>query len=162
MRGLTSASIKTSIYQQEKEKYFPSEWYRRAAVASGAALVGAALLTLTGCANAPVPTEQLAVSKTQIESATTAGGTEFAPLELKMAREKLDAANRAVTDKEYEKAARLASEAQVDAKLAETKALSAKAQKSVAETQEHLRTMLQEVNRNSQQQQQQLELQREQ
>jgi hypothetical protein len=162
MRGLNSASIKTSIYQQKIEKPFVPEWCQRVAVASGAGLIGVALLALAGCANAPIPTEQLAVSKTQIESATTAGGTEFAPLELKMAREKLDAANVAVTEEKYEKAGRLAAEAQVDAKLAETKALSAKAQKSVAETQDHLRTMLQEVNRNSQQQQQQLDQQRDQ
>ena len=160
MRGLTSASNKTSIYQQQAEKPFLAGLYRRVVLASGAGLMGAALLALTGCANAPIPTEQLAVSKTQIDSATTAGGTEFAPLELKMANEKLDAANRAVEKKEYDKAARLAAEAQVDAKLAETKALSAKAQKAVAETQDHLRTMLQEVNRNSQQQQEQLEQQR--
>jgi hypothetical protein len=157
MRGLTSASIKTSIYQQNTEKPFLMGIYRRAVLVSGAGLVGAALLALAGCASAPIPTEQLAVSKTQIESATTAGGTEFAPLELKTAREKLDAANRAVAEKDYEKAARLASEAQVDAKLAETKALSAKAQKAVAETQDHLRTMLQEVNRNSQHEQEQLD-----
>lgn len=162
MRGLTSASIKTSIYQQKNGNPFMADLYRRIVVASGAGLVGAALLVLTGCAGAPIPSEQLAVSKTQIDSATTAGGTEFAPLELKTANEKLEAANRAVADKQYDKAARLASEAQVDAKLAETKALSAKAQKAVAETQDHLRTMLQEVNRNSQQQQQQLEKQLEQ
>lgn len=162
MRGLNSASIKTSIYQQEDEKSLRSGIHRRFVFASCAGLVGVTLLALAGCASAPIPTEQLAVSKTQIDSANTAGGTEFAPLELKMAREKLDAANKAVADKDYDKAARLASEAQVDAKLAETKALSAKAQKAVAETQEHLRTMLQEVNRNSQQQQDRLEQQREQ
>jgi hypothetical protein len=162
MRGLTSASIKTSIYQEKIEKPLLPEWSRGVVIASGAALLGAAMLTLTGCASTPVPTEQLAVSKTQIESATTAGGTEFAPLELKMAREKLDAANRAVSEKDNEKAARLASEAQVDAKLAETKALSGKAQKAVAETQDHLRTMQHEVNRNTQQQQEQLEQQRDQ
>lgn len=158
MRGLTSsASIKTSIYQQQAEKPVFMGIARRVAFTSCTAFVGVALLALTGCASAPIPTEQLAVSKTQIDSATTAGGTEFAPLELKMAREKLDAANKAVADKDYDKAKRLASEAQVDGKLAETKALSAKAQKAVAETQSHLRTMLQEVNRNSQQQQDQLD-----
>jgi hypothetical protein len=99
----------------------------------------------------------LAVSKTAIESATTAGGTEFAPLELKAARDKLEAANQAVANKDYDKAAALASEAQVDAKLAETKALSAKAMKSVAETQDNLRSMLQEINRNNTQQQEQLQ-----
>jgi hypothetical protein len=125
---------------------------------AGISYVGAiaiAFLTLAGCASAPVPTEQLAVSKVAVDSATTAGGTEFAPLELKAANDKLAAANQAVAEKNYEKAAALASEAQVDAKLAETKALSAKAQKSVAETQDNLRSMLQEINRSSQQQQEQ-------
>lgn len=112
---------------------------------------------LAGCASTPVPTEQLAVSKAAVDSATTAGGTEFAPLELKAAHDKLDAANKAVADKDNEKAAALASEAQVDAKLAETKALSAKAMKSVAETQDNLRSMLQEINRNNTQQQEQLQ-----
>lgn len=159
MRGSQSASIKTSIYQQRDNPLLLSNLYDKVVTISSASLVGALLLALGGCASAPIPTEQLAVSKTQIDSATTAGGTEFAPLELKTARDKLEAANRAVEAEQYDKAARLASEAQVDAKLAETKALSAKAQKAVAETQDHLRTILQEVNRNSQQQQQQLEQQ---
>jgi hypothetical protein len=111
----------------------------------------ATLLALVGCASAPIPTEQFAVSKTAIDSATTAGATEYAPLEIKTARDKLDAAQRAVDEKEYRKSAALAEEAQVDAKLAETKALSAKAKKSVAETQDNLRTLLEEVNRNTKQ-----------
>lgn len=159
MRGSTSASIKTSIYQQRDKNVFIATLYDKVAFISSASLVGAMLLALGGCASAPIPTEQLAVSKTQIESATTAGGTEFAPLELKAARDKLEAANRAVEAKEYDKAARLAAEAQVDARLAETKALSGKAQKAVAETQDNLRTILREVNRNSQQQQQLLDQQ---
>jgi hypothetical protein len=133
----------------------------RGAVGIAPLIRGIAALTflaaLSGCASAPVPTEQLAVSKTAIDSATTAGGTEFAPLELKAARDKLEAANQAVANKDYDKAAALASEAQVDAKLAETKALSAKAMKSVAETQDNLRSMLQEINRNNTQQQEQLQ-----
>ncbi|HSB97102.1 MAG TPA: DUF4398 domain-containing protein [Spongiibacteraceae bacterium] len=131
--------------------------YRRLALSAGAGALIFALLAIAGCASAPVPTEQLAVAKTAIESATTAGGTEFAPLELKAAHDKLEAANKAVADKHNEEAANLASEAQVDAKLAETKALSAKAQKSVAETQDNLRSMLQEVNRSGQIQQEQQE-----
>lgn len=115
------------------------------------------IAALSGCASAPVPSEQLAVSKAAVDSATSAGGTEFAPLELKAARDKLEAANRAVANKDYETAAALASEAQVDAKLAETKALSAKAMKSVAETQDNLRSMLKEINRSSTQQQEQLQ-----
>ena len=159
MRGLNPVSThKTSIYRQQDDKPSMTNLYHRIAVAAGAGALVVAFLAMAGCASAPIPTEQFAVSKNAIDSATTAGGTEFAPLELKAARDKLEAANQAVTEKNYQKAANLASEAQVDAKLAETKALSAKAQKSVAETQDNLRSMLQEVNRNGQQQQEQQEL----
>jgi hypothetical protein len=158
MRGLNSASTyKTSLYGQQGDKPLMANLYHRVAVSAATGAVAVVFLAMAGCASAPVPTEQLAVSKSAIDSATTAGGTEFAPLELKAARDKLEAANQAVASKHYEQAANLASEAQVDAKLAETKALSAKAQKSVAETQDNLRSMLQEVNRNGQQQQEQQE-----
>jgi septal ring factor EnvC (AmiA/AmiB activator) len=136
MRGLDSASThKTSIYRQPDDGQHLG-FYHRVLVAAGVGIVAVALLAA-------------------IEGATTAGGTEYAPLELKSARDKLEAANQAVADENYEKAAMLASEAQVDAKLAETKSMSAKAQKAVAETQDNLRTMLNEINRNSQQQQEQ-------
>jgi septal ring factor EnvC (AmiA/AmiB activator) len=158
MRGLNSMTTqKVSIYEAKNQGRGTPSLYRRVAFAGCAGVVAITLLALSGCASTPVPTEQLAVSKTAVESATTAGGTEFAPLELKAARDKLEAANKAVAEKNNERAALLASEAQVDAKLAETKAESAKAQKAVAETQDNLRTMLQEVNRNSQQQIQQQE-----
>lgn len=156
MRGLNPAFIhKTSIYSQAyADTPFIDSFCRVVVLTACAGLMVVALTALSGCASAPIPTEQLAVSKAAVDSATTAGGTEFAPLEIKAAHDKLDAANRAVTDKDYDKAARLAAEAQVDAKLAETKALSAKAQKAVAETQDNLRSMLHEINRSSQQQDQ--------
>jgi uncharacterized protein DUF4398 len=158
MRGLNPATTqKISIYAEKNAGRAAASIYRRVAFAGCAGVMAITLLALSGCASAPVPTEQLAVSRSAVDSATTAGGTEFAPLELKAARDKLEAANKAVAEENYEKAAMLASEAQVDAKLAETKAQSAKAQKAVAETQDNLRTMLQEVNRNSQQQIQQQE-----
>lgn len=117
-----------------------------------AALTIFSLAALSGCASAPIPTEQFAVSQSAIESATAAGAPEYAPLDIKNARDKLTAAQRAVDKKEYPAAAALAEEAAVDAKLAETKAESAKAQKSVSELQGNLRTLMDEINRNSQQQ----------
>lgn len=108
--------------------------------------------TLTGCASAPIPSEQFAISQAAIDSATTAGAPEYAPLEIKSARDKLTAAQRAVETKEYSAAAALSEEASVDAKLAETKAESEKAKKSVGALQDHLRTLNDEMQRNSQQQ----------
>jgi hypothetical protein len=103
-----------------------------------------------GCADTPAPTEQIAVSKNAVESASSSGGTEFAAVELRAAQDKLALANQAMSQKEYEQARLLAEEAQVDAKLAETKARSEKAQKAVQETQEGLRVLQDELNRNTQ------------
>jgi hypothetical protein len=55
-----------------------------------------AALFITGCASIPAPTEQIAVSKVAVESANSAGGNEFAPVQLKSAMDKLDAAERHV------------------------------------------------------------------
>lgn len=109
-------------------------------------------IALAGCASAPIPSEQFAISQSAIDSATAAGASEFAPLEIKSARDKLAAAQKAVEKKEYEAAAALAEESSVDAKLAQVKSETEKAQKSVSELDDHLRTLLDEVKRNSQQQ----------
>jgi hypothetical protein len=126
--------------------------FLHASVTAGGATAVATLIALTGCANAPIPSEQFAISQAAIDSANTAGASEYAPLEIKSARDKLAAAHSAVENKEYPAAAALAEEASVDAKLAETKAESEKAKKSVSDIQDNLRTLLNEVNRNSQQQ----------
>lgn len=125
------------------------------AAATGATTTAlAVVLALAGCASAPIPTEQFALAQAGIESAATAGATEYAPLELKTARDKLAAAQRAVDAKEYPAASALAEEASVDAKLAQTKAESQKAEKSARDIQDSLKTLLDEINRNTQQQMQ--------
>lgn len=77
-----------------------------------------AALLMAGCAGIPAPTEQLAVSKDAVESASSAGGNEYAPLQLKSAMDKMDAAQQAMTAENYALAKQLAEEAQVDAQLA--------------------------------------------
>ncbi|MEQ1544568.1 DUF4398 domain-containing protein [Methyloglobulus sp.] len=102
-----------------------------------------------GCASIPAPTEQMAVSKVAVTNATSAGGNEFAPLLLKSAMDKMDAAERAMTAEDYLKARQLAEQAQVDAQLAATKARSAKAQKAATALQEGNRVLRQEIDRNA-------------
>lgn len=105
---------------------------------------------LAGCASTPVPTSEIAVSKTALESAMSAGGAEFAPVELKTAQDKLARAEKLVADKDndrYEEARRLAIEASVDAKAAETRALTAKSEKSLQESQEGRRALQEEMQR---------------
>ncbi|KAB2970414.1 DUF4398 domain-containing protein [Zoogloea sp.] len=109
-------------------------------------LAGLGLL-IAGCAGLPAPTEQLAVSTAAVSRAGGAGGGEMAPTEMQMAREKLAKAQQAMTDEDYGTARDLAREAQVDAQLAEAKALSAKARKAADELNEGNRVLRDEMDR---------------
>ena len=118
------------------------QWYRVAGV------IGCAAVFMTGCAtNFPPPTEQLAVSKSALANAVSAGGNEFAAVEMRAAQEKMERANQAVAKEDYETARRLAEEAQADARLAEKKADSAKAQKAAVAMQDDIRVLREEINR---------------
>ena len=105
-------------------------------------------IIIAGCAGAP-PTEQMAVSKVAVTTATSAGGNEFAPLALRSAMEKMDAAEKAMAEEEYPLARQLAEEAQVDAQLAAATARSAKAQKAANALQESNRVLRNEIDRNA-------------
>ena len=114
----------------------------------GVSVAGAVFIA--GCASIPAPTEQIAVSKDAVTNATSAGGNEYAPVSLKSAMDKMDAAQRAMAEKDYLRARNLAEEAQVDAQLAAVTARSAKAQKAVRELQEDNRVLRQEIDRKTQ------------
>jgi hypothetical protein len=107
-------------------------------------------LLITGCASIPAPTEQIAVSKVALESANGSGGNEFAPVLLKSAMDKLDAAEQAMRTEDYALAKQLAEQAQVDAQLAGATARSAKAQKAASALLEGNRVLRQELNRKTQ------------
>ncbi|WP_258364289.1 DUF4398 domain-containing protein [Nitrosomonas sp. Nm84] len=102
---------------------------------------------LVGCASTPAPTEQIATSKTAIDTALSAGGNEFAPLQLKSAIDKMEGAKHAMGDKNYVLARQLAEEAQIDAQLAEAMARTNKAQKAAEALQESSRVLRQEIDR---------------
>ena len=112
------------------------------------AIVGAAIF-MAGCASTPPPLEQMAVSRAEVSNANSAGGNEFAPIQLKSAMEKMDAAERAMTEKNYVLARQLAEQAQVDAQLAGAIARSAKAQKAADALQEDSRVLRKEIDRKS-------------
>ena len=104
-------------------------------------------VAVAGCASVPAPTEQMAVSKSAIANAVSAGGPEYAPVEMRSAQDKMDRANRAMNKEEYVSARSLAEEAQADARLAETKAQAGKAQKAASVTQDDTRVLREEMNR---------------
>jgi len=109
-----------------------------------------AVALLVGCSSMKTPaTVDVAVSKAAVDSAVNAGGAEFAPLEMELARTKMAAANKAMVDKDYKLAASLANEAQADAKLAQGKANSAKAQAAADALQDNLRVLREELDRAS-------------
>jgi hypothetical protein len=113
-------------------------------------LFGATVLLTLGCSSMKTPaTADVAVSKAAVENAASAGGTEFAPIEMSAAREKLALANQAMLAKNYKQAIELATQAQADAKLAQGKANSAKAQAAANALQDDIRILREELDRAS-------------
>lgn len=112
--------------------------------------IGVTALILSACAGLPAPTEQIAVSKVAVSNAVSAGSNEFAPLPLKLAMDKMDNAERAMTAEDYLLARRLAEQAQVDAQLAAATSRSVKAQKAASALQESNRVLRKEIDRNAQ------------
>ncbi|MEO6354169.1 MAG: DUF4398 domain-containing protein [Burkholderiaceae bacterium] len=113
-----------------------------------AVLCGAVVVLTVGCSSMKTPaTASVAVSKAAVENASGAGAAEFAPLEMNSAREKMALANKAMTAKNYKLANDLAIQAQADAKLAQSKANSAKAQTAADALQDDIRILREELNR---------------
>jgi uncharacterized protein with von Willebrand factor type A (vWA) domain len=106
-----------------------------------------AALLLAACASTPAPTEQMALSRAAVSNATSAGGNEYAPVQLKSAVDKMDAAERAMSAKDYVRARQLAEQAQVDAQVAEATARSAQAKKAADAVQDDSRILRQEIDR---------------
>lgn len=103
---------------------------------------------LAGCAiHEPVPEKEITLATQSIAQAESSGAVEFAPVELKAAREKLSQAKLSMDKEENLKAKQLADEAMVDANLAEAKARSAKSQKVVEELKASIRVLREEMNR---------------
>ncbi len=113
-----------------------------------ACLVTLFMVVMAGCATqVPAPEKQVTLATQSIAQAESSGAVEFAPVELKSARDKLSQAKIAMDKEENLKAKLLADEAMVDANLAEAKARSAKAQKVVEEFKESINVLREEMNR---------------
>jgi hypothetical protein len=90
-------------------------------------------------------TAEVAVSKAAVDNAAGAGASEFAPVEMRSAREKLARANQAMAAKDYALASDLATQAQADARLAQGKSNSAKAQLAADALQDDIRVLREEL-----------------
>lgn len=108
-----------------------------------AALALGSSFVLAGCAGNP-PTEQYAVTQSAVNSAVSAGGTEFAAVEMKAAQDKFKQAEIAMHDKKYDEAKRLAEQAEWDARVAERKAQAAKAGKALQDARQGVQDLREE------------------
>jgi hypothetical protein len=109
----------------------------------------AAVMLFSACAGNP-PTAEMALAKASVINATAAGGTEFAPIPLRAAMDKMEGAEQAMGSQNYPVARNLAEEADVDAQLAAVMARAAKTQKSVNQLQQDNSVLRQEIDRKTQ------------
>lgn len=106
------------------------------------------VLGMAGCAGKP-PLANLSQADLAVQEADKKTASQYAPLELQTARQQLDKAKRAMDDKEYDEARRLADQALVNAQLAEAKAGAEKARQAAAELQKSIQTLRAELQRPS-------------
>lgn len=84
-------------------------------------IVFVAVLLMTGCASDQKAKANIARAEIEIRRAREANAINYAPLELRLAEEKLQQAKKASDDDKGKEARRLADEAQADARVAEAK-----------------------------------------
>jgi hypothetical protein len=114
-------------------------WGRERSGIPCAAAVGlAAIVGLAACASGDKPEREIGAAQVAISQAESANASLFAPAELHQARQKLEQAQHAVRDDEYERAKQLADEATVDAQLAQAKAQDDASKQSLEEMQRNI------------------------
>lgn len=119
------------------------KWYRMVVPIAFVAIFTAACATTEKKEVAP----QLAVARTIVADAVSAGAPEFAPVELQAAQENLDAAEKAAMAEDYKRAKQLGEKAQINAQLAIARTRAGKAQKAAEALKESNRTLRDEMNR---------------
>jgi hypothetical protein len=112
--------------------------------------VAMGIMLMVGCAAKVAPVENISSAEMAIKEAESSNAGVNAPLELKLATEKLSQAKAAMQKEELEEARRLADEALLDAKLAEAKSRSEKAKKATQELRDSIQTLRQEIERSEQ------------
>jgi hypothetical protein len=96
-------------------------------------LISILCLALVACTTARPGPGVLETAEKAIQVAEAAGGEEFAPVEMRFAREKLESARLGMEKQKYEVIAYLAGEAEINAALALEKARAAKLRRQVNE-----------------------------
>lgn len=115
--------------------------FKRWAEASSAV---AAVLLLASCAGEP-PRESVSKAELAVNQATESKAPQIAPLDLRKARDHLNDAKQAMQDKDYQKARRLAENAEVEAELAQAKTDAQNAEATVADLQQTIKALREET-----------------
>jgi hypothetical protein len=105
------------------------------------------MVMIGGCAARRAPTAKVSTADVAVREAEEVDAAEHAPLELRLAREKLEKARRAMDDDEYDRARRLSEEAFADAQLAEAKARAEKARLHAEELRKSVQVLRREAER---------------
>ena len=109
----------------------------------------AAAITVAGCSSAPKPRTELALTNNALQNAELAGARQHAPIELRTANEKIQAANSAMKKDKYDKAKRLSEQSLVDAEFARAKAEAEKSRSALEEAQGNIELLRSELARPS-------------
>jgi len=110
-----------------------------------ALLVVPLVFALAACRTPQGPEQAVSEAERAVERATLGEATEHAPLELRLAREKLTEAREKLAEEQYDDARRLAEKAIVDARLAEVKAEAVTARATADDLQRGVETIRQEA-----------------
>lgn len=106
------------------------------------------VIAFSACASTKPPNDKLTQVEASIQQAEQVGAENYAPLEIREARRKLDKARELISKEKYGKAKRTADRAMVDSELAQMKSLSEKAQKAVRQLRESIRVLQEEIQNN--------------
>jgi hypothetical protein len=106
-------------------------------------------LGVSACSSARPPLESLSTAELAVRRADDRKTAQYAPLELRIAREKLDSAKQAMDAQDYDRARRLAEQALVDAQLAEVKASSESAHQAAQQIRRSIEALRREAERTS-------------
>ena len=116
-------------------------------ILSGSILSIAFTIVLSGCASKNPPLDKISSAESAINRASDNKAQIYAPLELKIAKEKVEKAKMLLKDKQYEEAAMIAKEAKVDAELAEEKSRTKETQKIAQEILDSINALKAEIER---------------
>jgi predicted outer membrane protein len=96
-------------------------------------LISIVCLVLAACATVQPGPEIFTPAETAIKVAEAAGGDEFAPVEMRFAREKLAVARKGIEKEKYKVAVYLVEEAEINAELAIEKSRTARSRRQANE-----------------------------